>query len=120
MLSIQLKTLKSRSSKMTRSVINTIQKNRGLKGMREHLEEVEKYHCISGVVPWMIYTSDVIAFYEKHKADINALLTELEYPLEDLYEFDRSDRLCQKLHNQNLLGWLAYEMTCEKIQQAIK
>lgn len=76
--------------------------------------------CSSGIVGHLIYYKDTLAFYRKHKAEINALLAHmidngvLESPA-DLNGWDKSDPLAQDTNNQNLLAWFGFEETAHNL-----
>jgi len=72
--------------------------------------------CASGMVGHLIYYTDTIKFYKKHKAEINDLLKDSMFnygsnsPV-DLFgdRWDKDDPLCQDETNQNLLAWFGFE-----------
>jgi len=76
--------------------------------------------CSSGIVGHLIYYKDTLAFYRKHRAEINALLAHmidngvLESP-SDMSDWDASDPLAQDTHNQNLLAWFGFEETAHNL-----
>lgn len=72
--------------------------------------------CINGTVGELTYTDDCVAFYRKHKRDIQKLVTELmsdigEDSLKGLFgdKFDSEDLFCEEDENQNLLAWFGFE-----------
>lgn len=81
------------------------------------------YHgCQSGVVDFLIYYSDTVAFYEKYRIEINELLSEElssfgVYELAKLFgeKWDKEDPLVTEVHNKNLLAWFGFEETLRNI-----
>lgn len=85
--------------------------------------DVLLHGCVSGCVAELIYTSDCIAFYEKYKKEINALLTEsmreteTQSPKEILRKWEERDYFAEDVNNQSLLAWFGFEETLWKISQ---
>ena len=81
------------------------------------------YHgCQSGIVGSLIYYTDTVAFYKRHREEINALLQETmdecgSYNPADLFggKWDKEDPLVLDTYNQNLLAWFGFEETMRKI-----
>ena len=79
------------------------------KQLESRLEDILEHGCVSGTVGSLVYYNDTMAFYEKHKEDINELLYEsLEdtgLSIQELFgnNFDKEDPLCIERMNQNLL-----------------
>ena len=81
------------------------------------------YHgCQSGIVGSLIYYTDTVAFYKRHREEINALLQETmdecgSYNPSDLFgdKWDKEDPLVLDTYNQNLLAWFGFEETMRKI-----
>ena len=74
--------------------------------------------CVSGLIGELIYYSDTLAFYNRHKEAINELLTDsLEGSglnnLSELFgdKWDKTDPLIMENNNLNLLAWFAFEET---------
>lgn len=72
--------------------------------------------CVNGTVGELIYTRDCVAFYRKHKKDIQKLVTELMSDcgidsMKGLFgdKFDAEDPFCEEDENQNLLAWFGFE-----------
>ena len=84
--------------------------------------DVLNYGCQSGIVGSLIYYSDTVAFYKRHKEAINELLYE-EMSNSGIYspailfgnKWDKEDMLCIEAYNQNLLAWFGFEETLRKI-----
>lgn len=81
------------------------------------------YHgCQSGIVGSLIYCTDTVAFYKRHREEINTLLQETmdecgSYNPSDLFgdKWDKEDPLVLDTYNQNLLAWFRFEETMRKI-----
>jgi hypothetical protein len=76
--------------------------------------------CSSGMVSGLIYYSETIPFYHRHKLEISGLLVDMGYetglhPHELLVGWDDNDPLALDDQNQNLLAWFGFEETCRKI-----
>lgn len=84
--------------------------------------DVLKYGCQSGVVNYLIYYSDTIAYYEKFIEEIAILLSNtlkecgVDNP-KDLFgdKWDNSDPLAFDTQNKNLLAWFGFEETMRNI-----
>jgi hypothetical protein len=78
--------------------------------------------CQSGLVGHLIYHKDTLAFYRKHRKEIDELLyTSLDDIGEngpaDLFgeKWDKTDPLARDTQNQNLLAWFGFEETARKL-----
>jgi len=88
--------------------------------LKNYLSDVIRYGCQSGIASDMIYYKDTITFYDKHKYEINKMLSNTlenigSKCLVDIFGVDRwdeDDPLILEINNQNLLAWFAYENTC--------
>ena len=81
------------------------------------------YHgCQSGVVGFLIWYSDTVAFYKKYQDEISELLqyymdgTGL-YAMKDLFgdRWELEDPLALDCHNQNLLAWFGFEESLRNV-----
>ena len=80
------------------------------------LNDLLEHGCQSGMVSELIYYSDTVKFYNKHRVEIDNLLAET---LEDLGcdgpaglfrdKWDKTDPLARGDLNKNLLAWFAFE-----------
>lgn len=80
------------------------------------LEDLFYGGCNSGIIGEMIYTSDCVAFYDRHRTEINLLLYEaIENsglrPDQIFPTWDEEDPLALEYHNQNVLAWFGFEET---------
>ncbi len=76
--------------------------------------------CISGMVSGLIYYSETIPFYHRHKLEINELLKEMIFDTgfgveKLLVGWDDDDPLALDDQNQNLLAWFGFEETAQQI-----
>ena len=86
----------------------------GIEGVMSDLS----HGCSSGIVGHLIYYKDTVAFYRKHRAEIDALLTELINDTgsgspSGLFgkNWDNDDFFAREEANQNLLAWFGFEET---------
>lgn len=94
--------------------------NDGAEGVLRSLSE---HGCSSGMVGHLIYYSDTIPFFKRHKKDILALAKEqasdygysVGQLLEGLNGWDKDDPLCEDTQNQNLLAWYGFEETARNL-----
>ena len=77
------------------------------------IREVTAHGCQSGIVGDLIYYSDTVKFYKKHRGDISALLAEA------IDSWDELDPLADDTQNQNLLAWFGFEETARQIADQI-
>ena len=114
---------KESNSKLTKEVCNyVIDRWHDYDNKRHIFTDVLNYGCQSGVVGSLIYYSDTVAFYNRHKEKINNLLyVEMSacgiYSPSDLFgdKWDKEDMLCIDTFNQNLLAWFGFEETLRNI-----
>lgn len=80
--------------------------------------------CVTGFIGELIYYTDTVAFFEKHKEEINELLTEqldnTDLSIDELFgdKWDNSDPLLMEDQNKNLLAWFAFEETACQLKDA--
>ena len=114
------------SSAMEREVIeDVISSVDSVEELKSRLDDILEHGCISGTVGNMIYYSDTVAFFERHKEEINNRLAELiestGLNLCELFKnFDNCDPLCLDTYNQNLFAWYAYEDVCANLRDMIE
>lgn len=114
------------SSAMEREVIeDVISSVDSVEELKSRLDEILEHGCISGTVGSMIYYSDTVAFFERHKEEINNRLAELientGLNLCELFKnFDNCDPLCLDTYNQNLFAWYGYEDVCANLRDMIE
>ena len=68
----------------------------------------------------LIYYTDTTAFYQEHRQEIQALITELSEavgrPVNGLLRgWDKSDPFANETTNQNLLAWFGFEETARQL-----
>jgi len=88
--------------------------------MESVLSDLLEHGCVSGQVGHLIYYKDTLAFFKKHKKEINELIKEIlsdtgETISQMFRDFDNDDPLCMDTNNQNLLAWFAFEETARKL-----
>ena len=92
----------------------------------DFIKDVLSDGCISGTVSELVYYSDTIAFYQKHKKDIQRLVAEMmrEYGTDSMRglfdnNFDTKDPFCEGVENQNLLAWFGFEEALKTLADRI-
>lgn len=78
--------------------------------------------CQSGMVGHLIYYKDTLAFYRKHRAEIESLLKEtfeetgLFAPVQVFgKKWDETDPFCRETNNRNLLAWFGFEEAARRL-----
>ena len=81
--------------------------------------------CSGGMVNHLIYTTDCVTFFAKHRRDISALLAEMiegtGEGLEQLFsnpnsmQWEKNDPLAQEDCNRNILAWFGFEETARRL-----
>ena len=76
----------------------------------------------SGIISELVYYSDTLKWYNKHKSDIKNMLREamMNYGTNnpaDLFgrNWDQDDPFIEDTHNKNLLAWFSFEETAREI-----
>jgi len=76
----------------------------------------------SGIIPELVYYSDTLKWYNKHKAEIKMMLREamMNYGTNnpaDLFgrNWDQDDPFVEDTTNKNLLAWFSFEETAREI-----
>ena len=94
----------------------------GYENVCDFLNDLMHGGCQSGIIGELVYYQDTVAFYRKHRAEINALLGNMldETGLSDpraLFgnRWEQSDPLALDTYNQNLLAWFGYEETARQL-----
>lgn len=93
-------------------------------GWRGAYKDLEHGGCQSGIVGGLIYYTDTVKFYRKHRAQIDGLLKQFMGDMDadspaDLFgeKWDVDDPFAREHMNQNLLAWFGFEETARKIAQ---
>lgn len=78
--------------------------------------------CQSGMVGHLIYHKDTLAFYRKHRAEIEGILTETMQELgtespSGVFgdKWDKSDPFARDTQNRNLLAWFGFEEAARRL-----
>lgn len=88
-------------------------------GIAGVIQDLQHGGCASGFVSHLIRYHETTAFYQAHKKEINALLSEnagVSSP-KDLFgdKWDTADPLAEEVQNQNLLAWFGFEETAFRV-----
>jgi len=86
------------------------------------LSDLMTHGCINGLVSDLVYHVDTLAFFQKHKDEINKLVYEFGEELglsvvEGIPGWDKEDPLCLNTNNQNLMSWFAFEEVARKVYE---
>ncbi len=99
----------------------------GERESEDFIRDVLSGGCINGTVGELIYTADCVAFYRKHKKDIQKLVTELMSEcgtdsMKGLFgcKFEAEDPFCEEDENQNLLAWFGFEEALKTLAERIE
>lgn len=89
-------------------------------GAKGYIGDVMYGGCASGIVGDLIYYTDTLRFYKRHRIDIAGLIKEMQdgtgEPISKLLrDFDQDDPLCLEDSNQNLLAWFGFEETARAL-----
>lgn len=85
--------------------------------------DLEYGGCQSGVVGHLVYYHDTVAFYERHKTEINVMLYEMLFStglsVSELFgdKWDAADPLALETPNQNLLAWFGFEEAARRLME---
>ncbi len=94
-------------------------------GYTSCVDDLLQNGCQSGMVSELIYYSDTVAFFRRHKKEINELLSDCldgcGCTVDELFghKWDGSDPLAEDTQNQNLLAWFAFEETAQRVAHTI-
>lgn len=99
----------------------------GERESEDFVKDVLSGGCANGTVGELIYYEDTVAFYQKHKKDIQKLVTELmddcgEDSMKGLFgdKFEAEDPFCEGDENQNLLAWFGFEEALKTLADRIE
>ena len=82
------------------------------------LLDIINYGCVNGSVHWLVYSSDILDFYDEYKHEINELIYKSNYDnLADLFgiKWDKHDPLALEDNNKQLLAFFGFEETITNI-----
>jgi hypothetical protein len=96
--------------------------------LESFMKDLQQGGCASGVVGEMVYYHDTLKFYNRHKVEINQILSDA---MEEVGEssvvlffseekWDANDPLALETQNQNLLVWWAFEYTADTLYNKYK
>lgn len=89
------------------------------------MENLQKYGCVSGMIPSLIYYDDTTKFYDDYKDEINELLNNqiniTGLSISELFadKFDNDDPLVLECFNKNLFAWFGFEETAYSIYEKV-
>jgi len=90
----------------------------------EFFEDLMNNGCVSGMISELIYYKDTLSFYNRHKDEINEMLSEIlgacgfDCPSQLFGDkWDNNDPLALETQNQNLLAWFVFEETSRTIAE---
>ena len=82
--------------------------------------------CVNGTVSELIYYCDTLAFYKRHRKDIQKILVDTMYDCgvdgpKGIFgdKFDNEDPFCRETSNQNLLAWYGFEEALRTLAERI-
>ncbi|MFA5307371.1 MAG: hypothetical protein WC365_08030 [Candidatus Babeliales bacterium] len=113
---------KTRLEKAVQAEINNHAQDYNESGAKGFLEDLTQGGCQSGMVGNLIYYTDTVKFYKKHKKEIADMLKEtlsetgIKSPAELFGDkWDSEDIFAEDTTNQNLLAWFGFEETAIKL-----
>jgi len=105
--------------KHVRCMVN--RKAKGYDDISFFFEDLMEGGCQSGIIGELIYYTDTIKFYNKHQADIDALLQGMCEDCgcrpDELFgdKWEKEDPLARDTLNMNLLAWFGFEETARNL-----
>jgi hypothetical protein len=87
-------------------------------------KDLEHGGCQSGIVSHLIYYTDTVRFYKRHREEIDAMLKEMMADtgssVEELFgsKWDTDDPFAREHLNQNLLAWFGFEEKARELAHA--
>jgi len=91
------------------------------KNIKMWLKDLNENGCVSGMISELVYYSDTLAFYDKHKDEINEILKvhmeDSGLSIGEMFgdKWDDTDPLALDTLNQNLLAWFGFEETAHNL-----
>lgn len=114
----------ARESKLKKDVISILKRKvADYDGSYQSLfNDILQHGLQSGIIGELVYYSDTLAWYKKHKTEIGKMLRDLmsEYGATSPKEifgknWDDDDYFAEDTSNQNLLAWFSFEETTREI-----
>jgi hypothetical protein len=91
-------------------------------GWKGAYRDLEHGGCQSGMVSHLIYYTDTVRFYRRHRTEIEAMLAQMLSDMgysspAELFgnKWDADDPLASAQLNQNLLAWFGFEETAREL-----
>jgi len=86
---------------------------------KDDIQAIAEYGCINGCCNELIYYSDTVDFYDKHKEEIWEIVSQFAKELLDMnvLSFVNSEDgfIDSDTTFKNRMAWLAVEITCDQI-----
>ena len=105
----ELKKVNQFNTKLEKRVISDLL-NTGLSTteLKDHIIDITKYGCISGIVSSLVYYSDTVRFFNCYRKEILTMLTDPDKNIyfNDMYWLDHTK---YSISEKNSLTWFAYE-----------
>lgn len=105
-------------TKLEKEVQRTINQEDNIQSF---LEDLSSHGCISGMVGGLVYYSDTLKFYKKHKKEIQVMVREFcddtGSDISCLNGWDKEDIFAEETNNQNILAWFGFEETARNLAQ---
>jgi len=117
MIAITIEEIQSYKTKtaLEKECIDILLNNIKEEYIESYFEDLMQYGCVNGMVSGLIYYSETLAFYDRHKDEINEILQDLLWSCgfscpSELFsdKWDKEDPLALETTNQNLLAWFAF------------
>ena len=113
----ELKKTEEFNDRLSKRVINDLLAT-GLSTLelKDHIIDITKYGCISGIVSSLVYYSDTVRFFNCYRQEILTMLTDPDKNVyfDDTYWIDHTK---YSVPEKNSLTWFAYENTVYRIAE---
>ena len=94
--------------------------------IKEQMESLQKYGCVSGMIGTLIYYNDTEEFYNRHKEEINEIAYEIveSCGYNSIFDLmgdvlDKDDQLFIETSNKNRMAWFGFEETSYKLYEEL-
>ena len=105
----ELKKVDQFNTRLEKRVINDLLNTKlSTTELKDHIIDITKYGCISGIVSSLVYYSDTVRFFNCYRQEILTMLTD---PDKNIYFVDTYwiDHTKYSVPEKNSLSWLVYE-----------
>ncbi|WP_291626237.1 hypothetical protein [Clostridium sp.] len=113
----ELKKVDQFNNRLEKRVINDLLNTKlSTTELKDHIIDITKYGCISGIVSSLIYYSDTVRFFNNYRQEIMTMLTD---PDKNIYFIDTYwiDHTKYSVPEKNSLSWLVYENIVYRIAE---